>query len=162
MERSASNSEDDLIRDRVNRAIKAIDNALGSTVASEHFLVMPTVLNKIPSTIFGMPWHELKALHRQESLAGGPEMPADKTNYAKRKKQQRNLLGRMSTDLEFLEGLLHEVKLVPPSSPEEKEYSSSSIAKKETDKVSKKTEEAISFLRERQEFWSQFKPMYSK
>ncbi len=90
-------------------------------------------------------------------------MPADKTNHAKRKKQQRNLLGRMSTDLEFLEGLLHEVKLVTPSSPEEKEYSSiGSSAKKETDKVSKKTEEAISFLRERQEFWSQFKPMYSK
>ena len=31
----------------------------------------------------------------------------------------------------------------------------------EEDGVSKKAKEAISFLKERQEFWSQFKPMYS-
>ena len=43
--RSSSNNEEDIIRNRINRAIKAIDNAIGSK-ATGHFLAMPTVLSK--------------------------------------------------------------------------------------------------------------------
>lgn len=43
--RAASNSEEDLVRNRINRAVKAIDNAIGPK-AMGHFLAMPTVLNQ--------------------------------------------------------------------------------------------------------------------
>lgn len=89
-----------------------------------------------------MPWHELKALQREEN------------KNPKRNRHQRKLLGRLSHDLDYLETLLTEVKI---NGPEDEE-----IPPQTGDKVSKKTEEAISFLRERQEFWSQFKPMYCK
>ena len=154
LKRSASNGEDELVRDRINRTIKAIDNAIG-TKATGHFLAMPAVLNKIPSTIFGMPWHELKALHKS-------------VENPKKKKQRKVLLGRLSKDLDYLESLLTEVKLVP-SSPAETELetistpallSNGTTESSTENAVSKETENAISFLKERQEFWSQFKPMY--
>ena len=115
-------------------------------------------LFRIPSTIFGMPWHELKALHRET---------VEDDNTKRSKKHRRKLLGKLSTDLEYLEGLLTDVKL--GQAVTEKESTDDIIAPiitptkpTEEDGVSKKAQEAISFLKERQEFWSQFKPMYSK
>lgn len=112
-----------------------------------------------------MPWHELKALHKDQKKSG-------MKMTAKQKKHQRSLLGRLSQDLEFLEGLLTDVKLdIPPSSPEKETNSDQAATTADPslpveittqDKVSKKTQEAISFLKDRQEFWSQFKPLYSK
>ena len=43
--RSASNNEENLISNRIGRATKAIDNAIGQK-ATGYFLTMPTVLNK--------------------------------------------------------------------------------------------------------------------
>ena len=64
-------------------------------------------------------------------------------------------------------GLLTEVKLGQPNTEKESTDTIAPIIKTpvkppEEDGVSKKAQEAISFLKERQEFWSQFKPMYSK
>ena len=50
---------------------------------------------RIPSTIFGMPWHELKALHRENIEA---------ESNKRSKKHRRKLLGKLSTDLDYLEG----------------------------------------------------------
>lgn len=109
-----------------------------------------------------MPWHELKALNKEDKKIGVKLT-------AKQRKHQRSLLGRMSQDLEFLEGLLTDVKLdIPDQSSAEKESEqatgdvSAPVEITTQDKVSKKTQEAISFLKDRQEFWSQFKPLYSK
>ena len=60
---------------------------------------------RIPTTIFGLPWHELKSLHKEEITS----------SEEKKKKHRRKLLGKMSTDLEYLEELLTEVKLNPPT-----------------------------------------------
>ena len=108
---------------------------------------------RIPSTIFGMPWHELKALHKEQTV--------DVPDNPKKKKQRKILLGRLSKDLDYLEGLLTEVKLAPGPGPLVEQETL--IPTAETDNaVSKETENAITFLKERQEFWSQFKPMYCK
>ena len=45
LKRSASNNEEESVRDRINRATKAVDNAIGIK-ASRHFMAMPAVLNK--------------------------------------------------------------------------------------------------------------------
>ena len=89
-----------------------------------------------------MPWHELRAHYKEN-----PEERKSK------KKQQRNLLGKLSKDLDYLETLLTEVKIAPT---EQEIHAITDEA------VSKEASEAITFLRERQEFWSQFKPMYCK
>lgn len=89
-----------------------------------------------------MPWHELKALHKNND-----------SETSARKKHRRSLLGKLSKDLDYLEELLMEVKVSPQ---QEKEASFAEEI------LSKEAEEGIHFLRERQEFWSQFKPMYSK
>ena len=99
---------------------------------------------RIPSTIFGLPWHELKALHKEQIIS-------EKSGDAK-KRHRRKLLGKLSTDLDYLESLVTEVKMKPIS---EDIINADEFVKQEA-------EEAISFLKERQEFWSQFKPMYCK
>ena len=48
-------------------------------------------LFRIPSTIFGMPWHELKALHRET---------VEDDNTKRSKKHRRKLLGKLSTLVE--------------------------------------------------------------
>ena len=101
-----------------------------------------------------MPWHELKALAREE-------VEVTELKKSKMKKQRRNLLGRLSTDLDYLEGLLNEVNIGQPQ-PVVDEQDELEPTPDEPDEVSKQTLEAITFLKERQEFWSQFKPMYSK
>ena len=58
-------------------------------------MLKPILLFRVPSTIFGMPWHELKALHRENI--------EEETNK-KSKKHRRKLLGKLSTDLDYLEG----------------------------------------------------------
>ena len=45
LKRSASNNEEEAVRNRISRATKAIDNAIGIK-ASRHFMAMPAVLNK--------------------------------------------------------------------------------------------------------------------
>lgn len=129
------------MRNRINRATEAIENAIG-VKADAHFLTMPTVLNRVPPTIFGMPWHELKALHKD-----------NESSSTARKKHRRSLLGKLSKDLDYLEGLLQEVK-IDPSLEKEATFAGEIVSKEAAD--------GISFLRERQEFWNQFKPMYSK
>ena len=115
-------------------------------------MVIMCFVCRIPSTIFGMPWHELRALGKiGDKKDDESSTICDFGKSIKRKKHRRNLLGKLSTDLDYLETLLTEVK-VGESTPKEP-----------TDKfVKKQAEEAISFLRDRQEFWSQFKPIYSK
>ena len=62
------------------------------------------------------------------------------------RKYRRELLGKLSNDLDYLETLASEVDL-------------SREAKSE---VKREAEDAINFLKNRQEFWSQFKPMYAE
>lgn len=94
-----------------------------------------------------MPWHELRTHYSQSAES--------KVTKSAKKKHQRNLLGKLSKDLDYLETLLSEVKIGGENDQQD-------IVAMTDEVVSKEASEAISFLRERQEFWSQFKPMYCK
>ena len=98
---------------------------------------------RIPTTIFGLPWHELKSLHKEEITSSEGET---------KKRHRKKLLGKLSKDLDYLETL---TKLSPIGDDSQELITADDIVKKEA-------EEAINFLKERQEFWSQFKPMYCK
>ena len=102
-----------------------------------------------------MPWHELRTHYSQNAET--------KVNKAAKKKHQRNLLGKLSKDLDYLETLLTEVKIGGGGDQVSNSVNDHQDIVAITDEVvSKEASEAISFLRERQEFWSQFKPMYCK
>ena len=83
----------------------------------------------------------MKSLHKEEITSSVGET---------KKRHRKKLLGKLSKDLDYLETL---TKLSPIGDDSQELITADDIVKKEA-------EEAINFLKERQEFWSQFKPMY--
>ena len=67
------------------------------------------------------------------------------------KRQRKVLLGKLSYDLDYLEHLVNDVKI-----GEIHEHD------KRGKIIRSEAQDAITFLQGRQEFWSQYKPMYSK
>ena len=81
------------------------------------------------------------------------------TNYKQNSKRERkSLLGKLSVDLEYLEGLVDEVKALEET---ESVYSGPEISRRSR-KLKNEAEEAVSFLQNRQDFWRQFKSTYRK
>ena len=79
----------------------------------------------------------------------------------KNKRRRNLLLGKLSEDLDYLEGLLTDVQLAEPFSDESAEKKVFNSNNRNVH-LKRAAEDAISFLNNRQEFWSQFKPVYSK
>ena len=140
-----------------------------------------------------MPWHELKLLKWKQEESKPIEKPKVSTTtmstalenvadselslttraskMATKKKRRRNLLlGKLSDDLDYLEGLLTDVQLADATRDVDDDDGRSSTGKRPVAKrptndslhLKRAAEDAISFLNYRQEFWSQFKPIYSK
>ena len=96
------------------------------------------------------------------------------SKLATKKKRRRNLLlGKLSDDLDYLEGLLTDVQLADAKDVDDDDDGGGGrasagkrpVAKRPTNDsvhLKRAAEDAISFLNYRQEFWSQFKPIYSK
>ena len=88
---------------------------------------------------------------------------------AKKKRRRNLLLGKFSEDLDYLEGLLNDAKIFD-ATQNDADDDAASKGKRTTNKrassdaihLKRAAEDAISFLNNRQEFWSQFKPVYSK
>ena len=143
-----------------------------------------------------MPWHELKLLKWKQEESKPMEKPKVSTTtmsvtlenaadaetslmtraskMVTKKKRRRNLLlGKLSDDLDYLEGLLTDVQLADARDVDDDDDGGGGrasagkrpVAKRPTNDsvhLKRAAEEAISFLNYRQEFWSQFKPIYSK
>jgi hypothetical protein len=141
-----------------------------------------------------MPWHELKLLKWKQDESKPIEKPKMSTstttttmttmttdinnveqqptsttsktskNVTKKKRRRNLLLGKLSDDLDYLEGLLTDVQLAEPFNEDESAENRNSNRGQSNKSVHLKraAEDAISFLNNRQEFWSQFKPVYSK
>ena len=89
------------------------------------------------------------------------------------KQQRRKLLGKLSKDMDYLESLIGSVKIFDNEAIGNRSLMSfdtsrrSSLVKKERKTVKnygvgvrREAQDAILFLKRRQEFWSQLKPMY--
>ena len=109
----------------------------------------------------GLPWLDLGEIPQEISLDYIPIPTAyPKPNIKKEeiqidenvnKRQRKILLGKLSNDLDYLEHLVNDVKI-----GEVHEHD------KRGKIIRHEAQDAITFLRSRQDFWSQFKPMYSK
>ena len=104
-------------------------------------------LGEIPEEV---PWDDFSADETAypKQAAKKQQIPID-TNVNKR--QRKKLLGKLSNDLDYLEHLVNDVKI-----GEIHEHD------KRGKIIRNEAQDAIKFLRSRQDFWSQFKPMYSK
>ena len=100
----------------------------------------------------------LRKKHSSNPVGGGGGSSnvaaAERFEKKKAKRYQRELLGKLSQDLDYLEVLASDVKLRPGHG--------SAINDARGKMVKEEAEDAITFLKNRQLFWSQFKPMYSK
>ena len=67
------------------------------------------------------------------------------------KRQRKVLLGKLSNDLDYLEHLVNDVKIGEIHDHD-----------KRGKLIRSEAQDAITFLQGRQDFWSQYKPMYSK
>ena len=89
------------------------------------------------------------------------------------KQQRRKLLGKLSKDMDYLESLIGSVKIFDNESIGNRNLMSfdtsrrSSLVNKERKTIKnygvgvrREAQDAILFLKRRQEFWSQLKPMY--
>ena len=111
---------------------------------------MICVCHRVPAAIFGMSWRDLHQLGtstkdlfaniKHDSRGGGG---SGKRRSGEAKRYQRDLLGQLTKDLDYLEHLASAA-----------DFDDSADIKKEA-------KEGIDFLKHRQEFWSQFNPMYS-
>ena len=138
--------------------------------------------------IFGMSWSELRILKddmERENLRKqtSDTLPLDSTpsiiesnsssNRFADKRHRRKLLGKLSKDMDYLESLIGSVKIFDNESIGNRSLMSfdtfrrSSLVKKERKTVKnygigvrREAQDTILFLKRRQEFWSQLKPMY--
>ena len=67
------------------------------------------------------------------------------------RKQRKALLGKLSSDLDYLEHLVNDVKIGEVHDHD-----------KRGRVIRNEAKDAITFLQGRQEFWGQYKPLYSK
>ena len=135
-----------------------------------------------------MSWSELRILKddmERENLRKqtSDTLPLDSTpsiiesnsssNRFADKQQRRKLLGKLSKDMDYLESLIGSVKIFDNEAIGNRSLMSfdtsrrSSLVKKERKTVKnygvgvrREAQDAILFLKRRQEFWSQLKPMY--
>ena len=135
-----------------------------------------------------MSWSELRILKddmERENLRKqtSDTLPLDSTpsiiesnsssNRFADKQHRRKLLGKLSKDMDYLESLIGSVKIFDNESIGNRSLMSfdtsrrSSLVKKERKTVKnygvgvrREAQDAILFLKRRQEFWSQLKPMY--
>ena len=143
-------------------------------------------LFRVPGTIFGMSWSELRILKddmERENLRKqtSDSLPLDSTssiiesnsssNKSADKQHRRKLLGKLSKDMDYLESLIGSVKIFDEETTNSRNLVSfdTSGSKVKKDKkitknygigVRREAQDAILFLKRRQEFWSQLKPMY--
>ena len=133
-----------------------------------------------------MSWSELRILKddmERENLRKqtSDSLPLDSTssiiesnsssNKSADKQHRRKLLGKLSKDMDYLESLIGSVKIFDEETTNSRNLVSfdTSGSKVKKDKkitknygigVRREAQDAILFLKRRQEFWSQLKPMY--
>ena len=75
----------------------------------------------------------------------------EKIDESVSKRQRKVLLGKLSNDLDYLEHLVNDVKIGEIHDHD-----------KRGKLIRSEAQDAITFLQGRQDFWGQYKPMYSK
>ena len=136
------------IRDRltllegIKLAELGVMNAVGSTTV-QYFRNLDTIVNMMPVNIMGMSWYKLKDYM---------DMKEDK---ALKKKKDRKFLEALASDKQYLEGMIKKIAL--PVSKSTAKGANSNLA---TQSILIEAENALGFLRDRREFWSQQKPDY--
>ena len=136
------------IRDRLTllEGIKSAElgvmNAVGSTTV-QYFRNLDEIIDLMPVNIMGMSWITLKK-HMNES----------ETKKIKKKKD-RKFLEALASDKQYLEGIIKKISL-----PKSKSMPMEANKHLATQSIVSEAQNALGFLQDRREFWSQQKPDY--
>ena len=117
-------------------------NAVGSTTV-QYFRNLDGIIHLMPVDIMGMSWYKLKH-----------EMNDNETKKIKKKKDKK-FLEALAFDKQYLEGIIKKV-----SSPKNKSISMETNKHLVTQSIVSEAQNALGFLQDRREFWSQQKPVY--
>ena len=128
------------------------------------FLLFFTSIHRMSPEELGLPWIDLGiipkasvfSLKELDVTAYPKENPKienidEKIDENISKRQRKVLLGKLSNDLDYLEHLVNDVKIGEIHDHD-----------KRGKLIRSEAQDAITFLQGRQDFWSQYKPMYSK
>ena len=105
-------------------------------------------LFRISAPVFGISWHDLML----ECMKRKPAAAVTKLD-----RHRRSLLGKLSNDLDYLEGLAEKMVLLGDDN-EQGLKEGINVG----NKLRRETNDALDFLKNRQDFWSQYQPMYTK
>ena len=138
-----SNCRDRLtLLEGIKLAELGVMNAVGSTTV-QYFRNLDSIINMMPINIMNMSWYKLKNY-----------MDTKEDKLMKRKKD-RKFLEALASDKQYLEGIIKKIAL--PSSKSSTKDANSILA---TQSILIEAENALGFLQDRREFWSQQKPDY--
>ena len=119
-------------------------NAVGSSDV-QYFRDLDVMIDLMPVNIMGMSWHKLKN-----------EMNDSETKKMKKKKD-RKFLEALASDKQYLEGIIKKInKTNPKSKSNQLEINKHLVSQS----IVSEAENALGFLQDRREFWSQQKPDY--
>lgn len=136
------------IRDRLTllEGIKSAElgvmNAVGSTTV-QYFRNLDAIIHLMPLDIMSMSWYKLKH-----------QMNDNETKTIKRKKDKK-FLDALALDKQYLEGIIKKV-----SSTKNKSMSMETNKHLVTQSIVSEAQNALGFLQDRRDFWSQQKPDY--
>ena len=130
--------------DGIKSAELGVMNAVGSTDV-QYFRDLDAMIDIMPINIMGMSWHELKT-----------GMNDSETKKMKKKKD-RKFLEALASDKQYLEGI---IKKINRTNPKTKTTSHDVRKQLVSHAIVSEAENALGFLQDRREFWSQQKPDY--
>ena len=128
--------------DGIRSAELGVMNAVGSTDV-QYFRNLDEIIHLMPVNIMGMSWYKLKNT-----------MNDNETKKIKKKKD-RKFLEALASDKQYLEGIIKKISL-PKSKSSTTETNKHSV----TQSIVSEAQNALGFLQDRREFWSQQKPDY--
>lgn len=117
-------------------------NAVGSTTV-QYFRNLDVIIDMMPVNIMGMSWYKLKNYMDQ------------KEDKLLKKKKDRKFLEALASDKQYLEGIIKKISL-----PSRKSRAKDANINLATQSILIEAENALGFLEDRREFWSQQKPDY--
>lgn len=117
-------------------------NAVGSRTV-QYFRNLDEIIHLMPVNIMGMSWYHLKN-----------EMNDNETKK-RIKKKDKKFLEALAADKQYLEGIIKKI-----SSPKNKSISMDMNKHLVTQSIISEAQNALGFLQDRREFWSQQKPVH--
>lgn len=146
-----STQDTEVFRLGIRRAEEAVDNSIGSKVKDYFDNISPLVLDNIPTSIFQEPWDNIADTGKKVNTK---DTGKKKDNAADKKEKRRKAIEKKEARKAVLGPMYREVVFL--------EQLASNATDVGLGKVAREANEAIGFLKAREDFWRQHNPIAVK